>query len=147
MIYRINNNSIVGRNSELYENIDNDLKDLLRNNYRQLKIDYIHVGQIGSILFRDIGRQNNYNFITEFNNILNGNGCTVHDSDVSLHGHYNLIQRGRGRNLAYTRTFRCIHFKIEEDNNETYIGWLNRDEIDNEFTNRMDEILHRARIR
>lgn len=147
MIYKSSNDSIVDSNTPLYRTIDTELKDLLRNNYSKLRINYVHIGQTNTILFQGIG-VGRYNFIAQFNNILTRHGCTVNDSFVYLHGHFGITQSGRGARITYTRNFQCIHFKIEDDiyNDTTYIGRLDNDTISDDFKDRINSILSRARI-
>lgn len=131
----------------LYRTLDEEAKNLFRNHYANLRIDHLHLGQLPfTIIFKPSG--GGYNFISEFRNILTTRGCTDLDSDINVHGHFTIHTVGRGRNAVQTRNFSCIHYKIEDryENNITYMGRLERENVSDEFIHCINEILAHARV-
>lgn len=137
----------LGETDALYQTINEEAKNLFRGHYANLSIDHLHIGQIPfTILFRP--SCGGYDFITEFRNILTRHGCTDLDSDINVHGHFTIHTEGRGRNTVQTRKFTCVHYKIKDqyEDNITYMGRLERENVSDEFVRRLDEILARARV-
>ncbi len=131
----------------LYRAVDEDAKNLFRNHYTSLSIDYLHIGQLPfTIIFKPSG--GGYNFINEFRNILTNRGCTDLGSYIDVHGHFTVHSEGRGRNMVQIRKFTCIHYKIEDQYEDkiTYMGRLERENVSDEFIRRLDDMLARARV-
>lgn len=131
----------------LYRTVNEDVKNLFRNHYTSLRIDHLHIGQIPfTIIFKPSG--GGYNFISEFRNILTNRGCTDLGSDINVHGHFTIHTEGKGRNMVHKRKFTCIHYKIEDqyEDNITYMGRLERENVSDEFIRRLDDISASGRI-